>query len=79
VSDRVGQTPRPRSRHLPQRRSHTRVVGEVLLEQDEHWQLEGRRMFAAEGMAISAALDTLQPQASLQEAAARTQCHPRGK
>ena len=29
----------------------TRLVGSVLLEQHEHWQLEGRRMFAAESMA----------------------------
>ena len=29
----------------------TRLVGAVLLEQDEHWQLEGRRMFTAESMA----------------------------
>jgi hypothetical protein len=26
-------------------------VGTVLLEQHEHWQLEGRRMFSAESMA----------------------------
>jgi putative transposase len=29
----------------------TRLVGAVLLEQHEHWQLEGRRMFTAESMA----------------------------
>jgi putative transposase len=29
----------------------TRLVGEVLLEQDEHWQLEGRRMFSLDSMA----------------------------
>jgi hypothetical protein len=29
----------------------TRLVGAVLLEQDEHWQLEGRRMFSLESMA----------------------------
>ncbi len=28
----------------------TRMVGAVLLEQDEHWQLEGRRMSSAESM-----------------------------
>ena len=32
----------------------TRLVGAVLLEQDEHWQLEGRRMFSAESMAAIA-------------------------
>ncbi|MCS5694339.1 IS256 family transposase [Cyanobium sp. FGCU-6] len=29
----------------------TRLVGAVLLEQDEHWQLEGRRMFSLDSMA----------------------------
>ena len=29
----------------------TRLVGAVLLQQHEHWQLEGRRMFSAESMA----------------------------
>jgi hypothetical protein len=32
-------------------------VSAVLLEQDEHWQLEGRRMFSAESMATIAELD----------------------
>ncbi len=45
-------------------------MGAALLEQDEHWQLEGRRMFSADSMAAIPALDALQPQASLQEAAA---------
>jgi hypothetical protein len=27
------------------------MVGAVLLEQNEHWQLEGCRMFSAESMA----------------------------
>ena len=35
----------------------TRLVGAVLLEQDEHWQLEGRRMFSAESMAAIPDLD----------------------
>jgi transposase-like protein len=48
----------------------TRLVGAVLLEQDEHWQLEGRRMFSAESMAAIPALESLPAQASLQEAAA---------
>jgi len=55
--------------------ANTRLVGAVLLEQDEHWQLEGRRMFSAESMAAIPALDTLQPQASLQKAAASTPRH----
>ena len=33
------------------------LVGAVLLEQDEHWQLEGRRMFSAESMASIPELD----------------------
>ena len=37
----------------------TRLVGAVLVEQDEHWQLEGRRMFSAEGMAAIPDLEDL--------------------
>jgi transposase-like protein len=37
----------------------TRLVGAVLREQDEHWQLEGRRMFSAESMAAIAELEDL--------------------
>ena len=37
----------------------TRLVGAVLLEQDEHWQLEGRRMFSAESMAAIPELDDI--------------------
>jgi putative transposase len=48
----------------------TRLVGAVLLEQDEHWQLEGRRMFSSESMAAIPALDALPAQAYLQEASA---------
>ena len=36
-----------------------RLVGAVLLEQDEHWQLEGRRMFSAESMAAIPSLEDL--------------------
>jgi putative transposase len=35
------------------------LVEAVLLEQDEHWQLEGRRMFSAESMASIAELEDL--------------------
>jgi transposase-like protein len=37
----------------------TRLVGAVLLEQDEHWQLEGRRMFSADSMAAIPSLKDL--------------------
>ena len=37
----------------------TRLVGAVLLEQDEHWQMEGRRMFSAESMAAIPSLEDL--------------------
>ncbi|MEB3331273.1 MAG: transposase, partial [Synechococcaceae cyanobacterium] len=37
----------------------TRLVGAVLLEQYEHWQLEGRRMFSAESMAAIPVLDDI--------------------
>ena len=47
-----------------------RLVGAVLLEQDEHWQLEGRRMFSAESMAEIPALEDLPAQACLKEASA---------
>jgi putative transposase len=54
------QAPYQGRRHLPQRPGqwppadcvYTRLVGAVLLEQHEHWQLEGRRMFSAESMAV---------------------------
>jgi putative transposase len=35
---------------FPNDSSITRLVGAVLLEQDESWQLEGRRMFSADSM-----------------------------
>ena len=48
----------------------TRLVGAVLLEQDEHCQLEGCRMFSAESMAAIPALEELPVQPSLQDATA---------
>ena len=46
----------------------TRLVGAVLLEEDEHWELEGHRMFSAESMAAIPALEELPTQPSLQDA-----------
>jgi len=37
----------------------TRLVGAVMLEQDEHWQLEGRRLFSGESMGALAELENL--------------------
>ena len=37
----------------------TRLVGAVLLEQHEHWQLEGRRMLSADSMAAIPELDDI--------------------
>jgi len=51
----------------------SRLVGAVLMEQDEHWQLEGRRMFSAESMAAIAELEDLP---ALLNAAARELQHP---
>ncbi len=45
-------------------------MGAVLLEQDEHWQLEGRRMFSSESINAIPSLEELPVQPSLQEATA---------
>jgi len=42
-----------------------RLVGAVLLDKDEPWQLEGWRMFSAESMAKIPALDKQQAKACL--------------
>ena len=44
---------------FPNDLSITRLVGAVLLEQDEHWQLEGRRMFSADSMVAITSLNDL--------------------
>jgi len=55
---------------FPNDASITRLVGAVLLEQDEHWQLEGRHMFYAESMAAIPTMDVLPGQPALQEPSA---------
>lgn len=46
------------------------LVDAVILEQDEHWQLEGRRMFSSESMAEIPTLGDLPAQTCLQETCA---------
>jgi hypothetical protein len=36
---------------FPNNTAILRLVGAVMVEQDEHWQLEGRRMFSQDSMA----------------------------
>ncbi|MCP9941476.1 IS256 family transposase [Cyanobium sp. ATX 6E8] len=71
--ERVNEEIKRRTRVVgifPNDASITRLVGAVLLEQDEHWQLEGRRMFSAESMTAIPSLAELPAQPSLQEEAA---------
>ena len=42
---------------FPNDASITHLVDAVLLEQDKHWQLEGRRMLSGEGMAAIRSLN----------------------
>ena len=44
---------------FPNDASITRLVGAVLLQQDEHWQLKVRRMFSADSMAAIPSLKDL--------------------
>lgn len=44
---------------FPNDASITRLVSDVLLEQDEHWQLEGRRMFSFDSMVAILSLNDL--------------------
>ena len=70
--ERVNEEIKRRTRVVgifPNDASITRLVGAVLLEQDEHWQLEGRRMFSAESMTAIPSLAELPAQPSLQEEA----------
>jgi len=60
--ERVNEEVKRRTRVVgifPNDAAITRLVGAVLLEQDEHWQLEGRRMFSADSMAAIPALEAL--------------------
>jgi putative transposase len=60
--ERVNEEIKRRTRVVgifPNDASITRLVGAVLLELDEHWQLEGRRMFSAESMAAIPSLEDL--------------------
>jgi putative transposase len=71
--ERVNEEIKRRTRMVgifPNDAAITRLVGAVLLDQDEHWQLEGQRMFSSESMAAIPALDDLPAQAYLQEASA---------
>lgn len=56
---RVSETPHLGGRIFPIDASITRLVGAVLLELDEHCQLEGRRMFTAESMDAIPSLEDL--------------------
>ena len=51
---------------FPNDASISRLVGEVLLEQHEHWQLESRRMFTADSMA---AIPSLKKRPALDDSA----------
>jgi len=67
AGERGDQAPHKGCGDLPQRRRqwppadcvYTRLVGAVLLEQHEHLQLEGRRMFSADSMAAIPELDDI--------------------
>jgi hypothetical protein len=51
--------PNPRGRHLSERRLDHSPGGPGLLAQDEHWQLDGRRMFSAGSMVAIPSLNDL--------------------
>ena len=51
ATEQGDQTPHPRRRDLPQRRRHHPPGWALLLEQQEEWHLEGRRVFSELSMA----------------------------
>jgi putative transposase len=60
--ERVNEEIKPRTRVVgifPNDTAIIRLAGAVLPEQHEHWQLEGRRMFSAESMALIPDLEDL--------------------
>ena len=54
-----GDLPQRRCQWLPADCVYSRQVGALLLEQHEHWQLEGRRMFSADSVAAISELDDI--------------------
>jgi hypothetical protein len=69
AGERGDQKAHPRRRHLPQRPCGHLPGGAVLLEQHEHWQLEGRRMLSLDSMAAIPASAEALPEADQERVA----------